>query len=362
MERLLAGPPWGRGPFLAAMREALALHMRRSEVFRGVCRMQGFEPRMLRSEKDLGLVPFIMVNAFKERDLSIPGVRVALELTSSGTTGQKSRMLLDRTSLDRVQRLARQVFAGLGLVDPSQTADYLCFTYDPSKARNLGTAWTDKLLMGFTRAGEAFFAFQWDGAKGDFRFAREEAVEALERFEKRGRPVRILGFPAFALQLCEDFRAKRGRSAKLARGSRVITGGGWKDLQDKAMDKGLMRRRLADGLGIPAEHVRDLFGMVEHGVPYVDCGLGEFHIPDYSRVLVRDPATLAVLPAGKTGLLQFMTPYLSSYPSISLLTCDFGSVLPRCRCGLGGPILRIRGRAGVAKLKGCAVSASRLLA
>ncbi len=120
-------------------------------------------------------------------------------------------------------------------------------------------------------------------------------------------------------------------------------------------------RILADSLGIPAANVRDLFGMVEHGVPYVDCRLGNFHIPNYGRVIARDPGTLAPLGFNRTGLLQFITPYLTSYPSLSVLSSDFGLVRPRCACGLPGPVLEIKGRAGVKKLKGCAISAATML-
>ena len=141
----------------------------------------------------------------------------------------------------------------------------------------------------------------------------------------------------------------------------MITGGGWKDSQDRAMDKQKMRALLAGYLGLKTAQVRDLFGMVEHGVPYVDCPLGNFHVPIYGRILVRHPATLELLPYGETGLLQFITPYLSSYPSISLLSSDLGYLQESCSCGLAGPVMHIAGRAGVKKLKGCAISASTLL-
>jgi len=367
VDRLIETPPFDHGPaarrlFLAALREAAAHHIRACPPFRGICRAQRFKPSLLRSEGDVARLPFIFVSAFKERELSsAPKKDIVLELTSSGTTGQKSRMLLDKTSLLRVRRIAWQVFNAIGLAQTQEAADYLCFTYDPRVAGNVGTAWTDKLLTGLTMTEEVFFAFKWDPVARAFRFDQEGALKALERFEGTGRQARIVGFPAFALQLCREFRKRHGRSVRLRPDSKVITGGGWKDQQDRAMDKGLMRKTLADSLGIPAANVRDLFGMVEHGVPYVDCALGNFHIPNYARVLVRDPASLDVLPVGRSGLLQFITPYLRSIPSISVLSSDFGSVEKGCACGLQGPILRVIGRAGVSKLKGCAVAASALL-
>ena len=367
VDRLIESPafdyrPPARRLFLAALREAAAHHIRNCPPFRSICRGERFKPSSVRAEDDVARLPFIFVSAFKERELSsAPKRAIALELTSSGTSGRRSRMLLDRTSLLRVRRIAWQVFSALGLADREETADYLCFTYDPEVAASVGTAWTDKLLTGFTKTNDVFFAFKWDPVARAFSFDQDGALRALERFEGSGRQARIVGFPAFALRLCEEFKKKHGRPVRLRPDSKVITGGGWKDLQDRALDKGVLREILADSLGIPAANVRDLFGMVEHGVPYVDCELGNFHIPNYARVFARDPATLKALPFGRNGLLQFITPYLRSYPSISLLSSDFGSVEKRCPCGLQGPVLRVAGRAGVSKLKGCAVAASALL-
>jgi len=257
--------------------------------------------------------------------------------------------------------MAWKVFEGLGLTDLDHNINYICFTYDPAVAEDLGTAWTDKLLTDLTGKGEIFYAFKWDKAKKDFYFDIEGSVAALKKFEELGERTRILGFPAFALKLAEEFKKKYGCYAKLNKDSTVITGGGWKTLSDEAIDKKVYRKILADNLSVPVENVRDLFGMVEHGVPYVDCKLSNFHIPNYGRIIVRDPATLKPLGYGKSGLLQFITPYLTSYPSISILSTDFGRVEKKCSCGINGPVLFISGRAGVKKLKGCAISASIML-
>ena len=108
------------------------------------------------------------------------------------------------------------------------------------------------------------------------------------------------------------------------------------------------------------QNVRDLYGMVEHGVPYCECEKWRMHIPNYSRVLVRDPITLEVLPPGQAGLLQFLTPYHHSFPAVSLLTTDRGVVHPECRCGRKSPTLTLLGRAGVTKHKGCAIAALKI--
>ncbi len=348
--------------FCAAMRAALAFQGGRSPVLKALYKAEGFSPASVRAERDMERIPFIFVSALKERDLTtLPYSKVVLELKSSGTSGQRSRMQLDKGSLMRVRRMAWKVFEGLGLTDLARAHDYICFTYDPQVAKDLGTAWTDKLLSGFTRKGEIFYTFRWSKARNDFYFDIDGAVLAMKKFEAAGSLVRLVGFPAFALKLTEEFKKRFGRYPKLNPGSSVVTGGGWKTLAEEAMDKKVYRKILADNLGVPAANVRDLFGMVEHGVPYVDCRLGNFHVPNYGRVIVRHPGTLAPLGYNKTGLLQFITPYLTSYPSLSVLSSDFGLLRPRCACGLPGPVLELKGRAGVTKLKGCAISAATML-
>ena len=39
--------------------------------------------------------------------------------------------------------------------------------------------------------------------------------------------------------------------------------------------------------------------MVEHGIPYVDSKNGELKIPNYARVIIRDPKTMKPLGYGK---------------------------------------------------------------
>ena len=348
--------------FCAAMRSALVFQAARAPVLKALYRSEGFSPASVKTERDIANIPFLFVSALKERDLTtLPYSKIVLELKSSGTSGQRSRMQLDKGSLMRVRRMAWKVFEGLGLTDLERAHDYICFTYDPEVAKDLGTAWTDKLLAGFTKQGEIFYTFRWSKAKNDFYFDIEGAVSAMKKFEASQGLVRLVGFPAFALKLTEEFKKRYGRCPRLNPGSSVVTGGGWKTLADEALDKKIYRKVLADNLGLPVENVRDLFGMVEHGVPYVDCRLGNFHVPNYGRVIVRHPGTLEPLGYDKPGLLQFLTPYLTSYPSLSVLSSDFGLLRARCACGLSGPVLELRGRAGVTKLKGCAISAAAML-
>mgnify|MGYP003387007924 CR=1 FL=1 len=314
-------------------------------------------PSQLKTEEDLKSSPYIMVNAFKENVFrTCKEEDVKLHLTSSGTGGMKSHQFLDEESFENVKQNAWMVHEALGLVNEDKRYNYFCFTYDPKVANDLGTAFTDELLTSFTPKNEVYYAFQWSEAKGDFEFNKSASVAKLKEFEGSGLPTRILGFPAFLKQLIDEFDV----NLSLGPDAWVQTGGGWKGLADQEIPKNDFRTKVAKRLGLPKENIRDMFGMVEHGIPYIDCEEGHLHIPNYARVYVRDPFTLEVLPPGRVGLVQFLCSYNFSYPAFNFLATDYAKI-ENCRCKRGGPILVIQGRAGVTKHKGCAIKALDLL-
>ena len=334
-----------------------ALHHYEKHLFtRRLWDKLGFHPSDITSEEDLLKVPGTMVHLYKEHEFkSAADEEIVLRLTSSGTGGQKSQQFLDQTSLENVKKLAWMIHAGLGMVS-EEKYNYLCFTYDPKIANDLGTAFTDELLTQFTGKNEVYYAIQWNEEENDFVLNEAGVIEALKRFSESGVPTRILGFPAllYEVLLKNDLRFDLGASSWLQ------TGGGWKGKADKEIPKKDFRKFINDRLGIPEAHQRDLFGMVEHGIPYVDCELGNLHIPNYSRVFIRSPHDLSLVPKGERGLMHFLCSYNFSYPAPSLLTTDYAR-LGNCDCKLGGEILILEGRAGVAKHKGCALKALELL-
>ena len=348
--------------FMQAMRECVEHHFQHSSEYRAFLESQEFAPDTLTGPDSLARLPFVFVNIYKHYALkSVPDGDIVLTLTSSGTGGQKSRIFLDQMSLDRVRLIARKVYQGLGMVNQEQEVNYLLFTYDPRVADDLGTAFTDELLTGFTRVKAKYYALQWDDTRDDFFFNRPGVLKTLMAYEQEGIPVRLVGFPAFIHEILTIFKREYGRSFRMHPDSWVLTGGGWKSQEDQAVSRDSLRAFVAEVLGISGENIRDLLGMVEHGVPYVECHRGRMHVPIYGRVVVRDTISLEPLDFGQVGMLSFITPYLRSYPSVSILTGDFGMTHEGCDCGLKGPVVEILGRAGTVKHKGCAISAESLL-
>ncbi len=338
--------------FIDSFRENALFHYENHEFTKKLWDFFQFHPTSITTEEDLLNIPYTMIHLFKEHEFcSVPRDQVELTLTSSGTGGQKSVQFLSAKSLDNVKRLALSIHQSLGMVTDN-TYNYLCFTYDPSVARDLGTAFTDELLTNFTKKNEVYYAIEWREDKNKFELNEEGVLAALKRFEESELPCRILGFPALLYNLILKYNIK----VNLGSNSWLQTGGGWKNYEDKEISKTEFRQFIFDRLGIPESHQRDLFGMVEHGIPYVDCQMGNLHIPNYARVFIRDPKTLKILPEGEVGLAHFLCSYNFSYPAMSLLTTDYAR-LGSCTCSLGGKVLELKGRAGVSKHKGCAITA-----
>ncbi|MBF0500745.1 MAG: acyl-protein synthetase [Candidatus Riflebacteria bacterium] len=349
--------------FNSAMAEALRWHRAKCLPFANFLRVKGYTGGDKRFEGQFlpELIPPLFVTIFKERRLiSIPEDKIAIELTSSGTGGQKSAIFLDRRSLKRILTIVDHIFGSLGLVDRTEKVNYLCFTYDPRIAKNVGTAFSDKILTGLTARKTVFYAIRWKKDTATFEFDLDLTVKRLLAFGESPDPVRILGFPAHLWRVCEQLETM-GKKLNLGQRSFVLTGGGWKVDKNREVTKEVFKTVVAKRLGIPPENIRDTFGMVEHGIPYVDCEHGRLHVPIYSRARIIDPETLKPLAFGEPGLLHLMTPYLSSYPSTSLLTTDRATLEPDCPCGRPGGTIRILGRAGLAKHKGCAITALELL-
>lgn len=344
-----------RSLFIESFKENALFHFNHHSFTNFLWKREGFNPENIQTEKDLEKIPGVMVHLFKEHEMcSVSKEDLVLVLTSSGTGGQKSRQFLNQESLDNVKKLAYKIHESLGMTS-DENYNYLCFTYDPAVANDLGTAFTDELLTNFTKKNEVYYAIQWDETLNDFSLNEAGVVDALKRFEKSNLSTRILGFPAFLYEIIEKYDLY----LNLGEDSWVQTGGGWKGKADKEIPKTEFRIMLEERLGIPAKNVRDLFGMVEHGIPYVDCEKGNLHIPNYARVYIRSPHDLSLLPGGETGLIHFLCSYNFSYPAPSLLTTDYGSV-HQCDCGKG-QYLVIKGRAGISKHKGCAMKAAELL-
>ncbi|MBX9567762.1 MAG: hypothetical protein K2X77_02660 [Candidatus Obscuribacterales bacterium] len=348
--------------FLNAMKEIIEWHKQKNEFYGNVLKMRGFDVDDLTKIADCAKVPFVLANFFKlHEELSIKRDEVAVHLTSSGTTGQKSQIFFDEWTLGSAQRMIDFIFKENGWYSTTPT-NYLLYSYETEADSKLGTSYTDNFLCKYAPINRVFTALRRTG-QGAHEFDVFGCIDRLQQFEKEGLPVRIFGFPAFLHFTLERMRDLKLPPLKLSSESLVFLGGGWKGHADKAIDKLDLYRHANEQLGIPDARLRDGFGSVEHCIPYIECEQHQFHIPVWSRVFIRDVKTLAPLPQGEKGFLHFVSPYITSVPAASVMMGDLASWYPgsACPCALETPYFVVHGRAGLSRNKSCAVAAAELM-
>lgn len=347
--------------FVSAMGEIVAWHRERNPFYARLLEQEGLAPGRLRTPESLRTIPPIHANFFKRHvTLSIPREKVAEHLTSSGTSGQKTQMFFDDWSIRSVRRMVRFLYEYYGFVRPETKVNYLLLAYEPGAGSKVGTTNTNLFLTSFAPANEIFFALRLSG--GGHEFDRFGTVATLVRYAEAGLPVRISGFPSFMYFTLLRMEEEKLR-LQLHPDSLVLFGGGWKGYADRQIPKTELYAMIHDRLGIDPARIRDAYGSVEHSVPYVECPRHHFHLPIWSRLIVRDVKTLAPLGYGQEGFLHFLTPYLTSVPAHSVMMGDMGVLHPSSECGCGAetPFFEVVGRAGVSRNKSCAVTASELL-
>ncbi len=292
----------------------------------------------------LDAVPYLPVSLFKQQSLaSIPASDITMTLTSSGTTGQAvSRIYLDKETSSEQQRcLANSMQHVLGPKRlPMLIADTAAVLKDPAlmSARGAG-------VLGMMRFGyRPVFLLDENGQPDE---------KALENFlaESGESPFFIFGFTFMIwTQLVSRFA---GLKPDLSKGI-LVHSGGWKKLQEQAVDNETFRAELYKSFGL--SQVFNFYGMVEQiGSLFIEGAGGLLYPPNFSEFIIRDPMTWEPVPHGQTGLIQVLSLIPRSYPGHSLLTEDLGVLefAEGADSNSARPGLRVLGRVAKAELRGC---------
>ena len=291
-------------------------------------------------------LPFIPVTLFKTHTLSsVPESEVVKVLTSSGTTGQQpSRIFLDAETAavqSAVLVKVAQHFLGKERL-PMVILDHPGVVRDRSSRSARGAG-----IIGMSQFGRRpFYAFRDD-------MSLDEAGLEAYLAQAAGSRVLLFGFTFMVWQYLVQVLERSGRRLDLS-GGILVHSGGWKKLQDAAIDPRTFRERVQAVTGV--DRVINFYGMVEQvGGVYFENPLHHLHAPIYSEVIIRDPVTLAPLRDGRPGLVQVLSCLPTSYPGHSLLTEDLGVVHGEdpADTGMGGRYFEVLGRVPRAELRGC---------
>lgn len=345
--------------FVKAILENVRHHQVNCPEYAEILWRRGFSPDDVVTVKDIYKIPPIPTLFLKNHTLySSPKDNLMFRSTTSGTSGRVSEMGLDRTSSRRGLGMVLGTFITHKLISPRPT-NYIVLGYQPAKRNKMGAVKTAYATTFAAPAMHREYALKDTGA--EYVLNMEEIKNALIRYEKSGLPVRFIGFPAFFMFLIKELIDSKIK-LKLHPKSLVILAGGWKQFFSEQVDKPTLYAMSKEILGLGGDRIREFFGAVEHPIAYFDCPNHHFHVPVYSRAIIRD-MDLHPVEYGVPGLLNLLTPMITSMPFSSVMTDDLAVMHPggECGCGIKSPYFEILGRAGLADIKTCAAGASELL-
>lgn len=348
------GSSW-ENSFRGAMKHSLENQIEIFPYFRDLARRKRFSIQNLDADNWAESIPWIITPVLKEFDFtgSVPDGK-GVFIYSSGTSGKRSKVVLDELSLIRTVAALVKVYTDMGLAD-TEACHCLFMGYAPNAAHGAASAGTDQLVSLLTPQRSKFFALDFD-ANGQIKFFKDEAVNYLHDCVSEGSPIRVFGFLHFFCEVLSEYNKKFGK-VKFPEKSLVLSGGGWKEFASNYGPSFNIYDFFRDHSSLAASQLRDSYSLAEHPILFVQCENNRFHIPSFSEVIIREPRTLKPLDFQHIGLIQLLTPLISSYPSCSILTTDFGYIERTCACGRPGPILSLAGRAGKNKLANCAIVA-----
>ena len=349
-----------RALFLQAIEENVRFHYHSCPEYQKIAQAQGFSPRPLQNEEDLAQLPFLPTILFKRHDLrSMEGKKFLLTATSSGTGGRPSSIQFDMDGLFCGLRMVLRLGRYHHLFSPVPT-NYIVMGYKPRRDNHAAAVKTAFGATLFAPAVRRRYALLY--RDGKYVPDLDGVIQSIISYSRSSLPTRFMGFPSytyFVLRRMEE----QGITVKLKTGSKIMLGGGWKQFYTQQVDKKALYVLAERVLGVPEQAFVEFFGAVEHPILYCSCPNHHFHIPVYSRIIIRDVHTLQPLPYGCPGLVNLITPMVNAAPLTSVMTDDLGVLHEpdSCGCGISSPWLELLGRVGLKGLKTCAAGAAELL-
>jgi len=347
--------------FLRAVRENCAYHYAHCPEYKQILDDAGFSPDDLRTYDDINKLPPVPTLFFKRHHpFSMPKRRMLIRATSSGTSGQFSDIGFDTGGLWSGLQMLLTIARRNGLLS-ARPCNYIVTGYRPHKGNKTAIAKTATGYTFFAPALSRTYALKF--RDGKYVPDLDGVIDAIVKHSRSRFPLRFIGFPSytyFVLKLMEE----RGIAVKLPRHSLIMLGGGWKQFYREQVDKREFYELAARVLGIPEDHIMESFGAAEHPILYCDCPRHHFHVPVYSRVIIRDVHTLEPVKNGQMGLVNLITPMVRATPILSIMTDDLGVMhdASECGCGIDAPWFEIIGRVGLKDIKTCAAGAADILA
>jgi hypothetical protein len=356
VESLLSVLPYGQPP---EEKQAGLLEILKSELDYACQRHDGYRnyvqswPVDYQSATTVADLPFLPVGLLKANPpLSlVDTTEIKRTLTSSATTSQlPSRVVLDSLTARRMTKGVVTIVRDF--IGPDRRPYLVVDTPDFRGGAN-GLGARGAAIQGLQPfASQTTCCLNLDG-QGDLKLDRDRLIEFAK--DRQDAEVLVYGFTFILWNHLVKPLMEEGICLNLPK-ARILHSGGWKRLQDQAVEKTEFNQQLARTFGCTPDRIIDFYGMVETvGVIYPDCSEGNKHGPVFGDVIVRDPLTLEPVAEGEYGMVQVCSVLPTSFPGHLLLTEDRAQVIAYdgCPCGRRGISFRFAGRIPKSELRGC---------
>ncbi len=353
-ETSVVGEPTPGEDFCAAVSDCLNILWERFPHYAEFLerRSPGVFNRPLESLADVQKLPAMFLPILKQTPFPLPqDFTPSITLTSSGTSGQPSRIPLDAENMQRRISAMSLMYEAMGIVSGPTTA--IAFLLDPATTQMAGSLVIDGVLRAHPQVNAISYLAKM--SETGPAFDSESANLAITKAKAQGA-VLCVGYPALITAAIGHFKKTGIETLPLSDGSLVLTGGGWKSfLPGVQIDQSEFRDLASDFFQLPKKNIRDMYGMAECPAVFVQCEQGGYHVPGFTWAQAIDPETGDEVSTGEIGLLQLTTPLTTSYPLLKILTTDKIAINPGCPCGIPAPVIIPKGRVTAARFETCAM-------
>lgn len=298
-----------------------------------------------RTATRLADLPPLPVGLFKSHELrSVPETEIFRVLSSSGTTGSRtSRVYIDRAAAALQVRALSAVMTSL--LGPARLPMLIIDAKATVSRRDQVNARTAGVLGMMTFGRDHLFALR------DSDMSPDWAAVAAFLDRHAGKPLFVFGF---TFMVWASFVFAAGGAGLDLSAATLVHGGGWKKLQEEAVDNAAFRAALKARFGL--QRVHNYYGMIEQlGSVFPEDDDGWLHPPDFADFIVRNPQTWEEARPGEPGIIEVISILPRSYPGHLVLTEDMGIWQPEdSRPGRWcGKRLQVTGRVPKTELRGC---------
>ena len=281
---------------------------------------------------------FLPVNLFKKFNLiSIKKKNIDNKLSSSGTSGEVSKIYLDSDSALINNRLLFRI-----LKNNFENFDIPIIFIDKEPSLNKNFDARKAAIKGFSiLSKKKYYVMNQDNSLN---------IKKFNNILEANKEAYIFGFTNIIWTL---FNKNRKLIKNKLNNYTLIHGGGWKKLKEQNISIERFNYFFLKNFSI--KKIKNYYGMVEQiGSIFFTCKYNFFHTHSLSDIVIRDKK-LDNLPFRKTGMVQLLSLLPRSYPGHSILTEDIGTIFGEddCKCGRAGKYFKIWGRLPRSEVRGC---------